>query len=253
VRHELDIIYRLGFSAYFLIAWDIIRYSMSRGFHHVGRGSGANSVVAYCLKITDVDPIDLNLYFERFINPKRSSPPDFDIDYSWDQREEVQDYIFKRYGREHTALLGAMSTFKGKSILRELGKVYGLPKQEIDDLVESPFSRYNRNSITQQIYGIARMMVDFPNIRSIHAGGVLISEKPITCYTALDMPPKGFLTTQWDMYVAEISASRSWISSASAASDTLKNAPTLSVKIAPLRSMCTRWISSSKTRRCARN
>jgi len=203
VRHELDIIYRMNFSAYFLIAWDIIRYSMSRGFHHVGRGSGANSVVAYCLKITDVDPIDLNLYFERFINPKRTSPPDFDIDYSWDEREAVQDYIFKRYGRQHTALLGAMSTFKGKSILRELGKVYGLPKQEIDDLVESPFSQYNRNSVTRQIYDIARMMVDFPNIRSIHAGGVLISEKPITYYTALDMPPKGFLTTQWDMYVAE--------------------------------------------------
>jgi len=203
VKHELEIIYKMNFSAYFLIAWDIIRYSMSRGFHHVGRGSGANSVVAYCLKITDVDPIDLNLYFERFINPKRTSPPDFDIDYSWNERESVQDYIFKRYGREHTALLGAMSTFKGRSILRELGKVYGLPKQEIDDLASSPYTEINKNAVTRQIYEIARMMVDFPNIRSIHAGGVLISEKPITCYTALDMPPKGFLTTQWDMYVAE--------------------------------------------------
>ena len=203
VKHELEIIYRMNFSAYFLIAWDIIRYSMSRGFYHVGRGSGANSVVAYCLKITDVDPIDLNLYFERFINPKRTSPPDFDIDYSWHERETVQDYIFKRYGREHTALLGAMSTFKGRSILRELGKVYGLPKQEIDDLAGSPYSQINKNAVTRQIYDIAQMMVDFPNIRSIHAGGVLISEKPITYYTALDMPPKGFLTTQWDMYVAE--------------------------------------------------
>jgi DNA-directed DNA polymerase III PolC len=203
VRHELEIIYKMKFSAYFLIAWDIIRYSMSRGFYHVGRGSGANSVVAYCLKITDVDPIDLNLYFERFINPKRTSPPDFDIDYSWTERETVQDYIFKRYGREHTALLGAMSTFKGRSILRELGKVYGMPKQEIDDLANSPYTEINKNAVTRQIYEIARMMVDFPNIRSIHAGGVLISEKPITCYTALDMPPKGFLTTQWDMYVAE--------------------------------------------------
>ncbi|MCK5838824.1 MAG: PHP domain-containing protein, partial [Bacteroidales bacterium] len=83
VRKELTIIDKLGFSAYFLITWDIIRYSMSRGFYHVGRGSGANSVVAYCLKITDVDPIDLDLYFERFLNPKRTSPPDFDIDYSW--------------------------------------------------------------------------------------------------------------------------------------------------------------------------
>jgi DNA polymerase III alpha subunit len=106
IRHELDIIDKLGFSAYFLITWDIVRYSMSRGFYHVGRGSGANSIVAYCLKITNVDPIDLNLYFERFINPKRSSPPDFDIDYSWKERDEVLDYIFKRYGHNHTALLG---------------------------------------------------------------------------------------------------------------------------------------------------
>ena len=118
VKHELEIIDRLGFSAYFLITWDIVRYSMARGFYHVGRGSGANSVVAYCLKITNVDPIDLNLYFERFINPKRSSPPDFDIDYSWKERDEVIDYIFKRYGYGHTALLGTMSTFRGKSIVR---------------------------------------------------------------------------------------------------------------------------------------
>ena len=91
VRKELDIITQLEFSAYFLITWDIIRYSMSRQFYHVGRGSGANSVVAYCLKITDVDPIELDLYFERFINPSRTSPPDFDIDYSWKERDEVQD------------------------------------------------------------------------------------------------------------------------------------------------------------------
>ena len=100
IRHELEIIDKLGFSSYFLITWDIIRYSMGRGFYHVGRGSGANSIVAYCLKITDVDPIELNLYFERFINPKRTSPPDFDIDYSWKDRDEVQDYIFKRYGSQ---------------------------------------------------------------------------------------------------------------------------------------------------------
>jgi DNA polymerase-3 subunit alpha len=203
VKHELEIIDRLGFSAYFLITWDIIRYSMSRGFYHVGRGSGANSVAAYCLKITDVDPIDLDLYFERFINPKRTNPPDFDIDYSWDERGEVQDYIFKRYGHEHTALLGATSTFQGNSIYRELGKVYGLPRQEIDSLVTNPMAEVNRNEITRRIHTIAERMVDFPNIRSIHAGGVLISEEPLTCYTALDLPPKGFPTTQWDMYVAE--------------------------------------------------
>ncbi len=202
IKHELEIIDKLGFSAYFLITWDIIRYSMARGFYHVGRGSGANSIIAYCLKITNVDPIDLNLYFERFINPARSTPPDFDIDYSWKERDEVLDYIFKRYGYSHTSLLGTMSTFRGKSIIRELGKVYGLPKEEIDSLVENPADRSGHNSLTDRIFSVGSRIADFPNMRSIHAGGVLISEKPITCYTALDMPPKGFPTTQWDMYVA---------------------------------------------------
>ncbi|HTX89531.1 MAG TPA: DNA polymerase III subunit alpha [Bacteroidales bacterium] len=203
ILHELDIISKMGFASYFLITWDIIRYSMSRGFYHVGRGSGANSIVAYCLKITDVDPIDLDLYFERFINPKRTSPPDFDIDYSWKDRDEVLDYIFKRYGHQHTALLGAMSTFKGNSIYRELGKVHGLPKQEMDDFLKYPEKETNRNGIIRKIGEIGEMLTDFPNLRSIHAGGVLISEEPLTCYTALDLPPKGFPTTQWDMYVAE--------------------------------------------------
>jgi DNA polymerase-3 subunit alpha len=203
ITNELTIIDKLGFSSYFLITWDIIRYSLSRGFYHVGRGSGANSIVAYCLKITDVDPIELNLYFERFINPKRTSPPDFDIDYSWKDRSQVQEYIFSKYGREHTAFLGTSVTFKGKSIYRELGKVHGLPKSEIDALTRNPEREKNRNQITNHIHQLAKMMVGFPNQRSIHAGGILISEKPITCYTALDLPPKGFPTTQWDMYVAE--------------------------------------------------
>jgi len=203
VRIELEIIHKLKFSAYFLIAWDIIRYSMSQGFYHVGRGSGANSIVAYCLKITDVDPIDLNLYFERFLNPKRSVPPDFDIDFSWKDREKVQEYIFKRYGARHAALLGTSVTFKGKSIYRELGKVHGLPKEEIDLLSKYPDQEVPKTRINRHIDAIAKMLTDFPNQRSIHAGGVLISEEPITCYSALDLPPKGFPTVQWDMYVAE--------------------------------------------------
>ena len=203
LEKELDVIENLGFAAYFLITWDIIHYSMTRGIYHVGRGSGANSLVAYSLKITDVNPVELNLYFERFINPQRTSPPDFDIDYSWRDRDQVQDYIFKRYGRDHTALLGAMSTFQGRSILRELGKVHGLPKAEIDLLVKDPGDERNQHKITQHILKIGRQMNDFPNLRTIHAGGILVSEKPITYYTALDMPPKGYPTTQWDMYVAE--------------------------------------------------
>jgi len=201
--NELHVIDKLGFSSYFLIAWDIIRFSMSKGFYHVGRGSGANSIAAYCLKITDVDPIDLNLYFERFINPKRSSPPDFDIDYSWKDRDHVQTYIFNKYDSRHTALLGTNPVFKDKGIVRELGKVYGLPKEEMDAFIDNPRDDMNNNEIIQKILSFSEKMYGMPNIRSIHAGGILISEKPITYYTALDMPPKGYPTTQWDMYVAE--------------------------------------------------
>ena len=86
---------KLGFTPYFLITEDIIRYARHRGFFHVGRGSGANSIAAYCLQITDVDPIELDLYFERFINPHRTSPPDFDLDFSWRDRDEILNYIFQ--------------------------------------------------------------------------------------------------------------------------------------------------------------
>jgi len=204
VKHELKVIYELDFCAYFLITWDIIRFSMSQGYYHVGRGSGANSIVAYCLRITDVDPIELDLYFERFLNAKRTSPPDFDIDYSWDEREDVQDYIFKRYGSKHVALLGTMSTFKDRSVIREIGKVMGLPKSEIDGFTDQTRAAFNRDNVVfKKITAIHQMMANMPNQRSIHAGGVLISEEPITYYTALDLPPKGMATVQWDMYEAE--------------------------------------------------
>lgn len=204
VKEELQVIWDLDFCAYFLITWDIIMYSMSKGYYHVGRGSGANSTVAFCLRITDVDPMELDLYFERFLNAQRSSPPDFDIDYSWDEREDVQDYIFRRYGSEHTALLGTMSTFKDRSVIREIGKVMGLPKAEIDSFTDPSKVAENQDNATfKKILAIQEMMSSMPNQRSIHAGGVLISEEPITYYTALDLPPKGMPTVQWDMYEAE--------------------------------------------------
>ncbi|GHB82787.1 DNA polymerase III subunit alpha [Persicitalea jodogahamensis] len=203
VQKEIEIIDNLHFSSYFLITDDICRYAVRRNFHYVGRGSGANSVVAYCLGITDVDPIALDLYFERFLNPKRKTPPDFDIDFSWDQRDEMYDFIFKRYQSGHTALMGAMSTFRSRSILRELGKVYGLPKGEIDRLVHEPESMMNKNEVVDMILSVYSQMEDFPNQRTIHASGVLISELPLTNYCALDYPPKGLPTMQFDMYTAE--------------------------------------------------
>ncbi len=203
IEKELDIIERMGFCAYFLIAWEIVRFAMSQGFYHVGRGSGANSVVAYCLKITDVDPIELDLYFERFLNPKRSSPPDFDLDFSWRDRDRVIAHIFEKYGQEHVALLGATVTFQENSLCRELGKVFGLPKGEIDQMERNPKAFAQQYFIGQQILSFAERLRDFPRQRSIHAGGVLITENPITDFAALDMPPKGFPTTQYDMYSAE--------------------------------------------------
>ncbi|SEM63262.1 DNA polymerase III, alpha subunit [bacterium A37T11] len=203
VKKELDVIENLHFSSYFLITDDICRYARSKNYYYVGRGSGANSVVAYCLGITDVDPIELDLYFERFLNPKRQSPPDFDVDFSWNERDDMYDYIFHRYQSGHTALMGTMSTFRSRSIIRELGKVYGLPKGEIDRLIEEPGNMLNKNEVTHMILSVYNQLADFPNQRSIHASGVLISELPLTHYSALDLPPKGLPTVQYDMYVAE--------------------------------------------------
>ena len=203
VEKELDIIERMGFCAYFLIAWEIVQFAIEQGFYHVGRGSGANSVVAYCLKITDVDPIELDLYFERFLNPMRSSPPDFDLDFSWRDRDKVIKHIFDQYGAEHVALLGATVTFQESSICRELGKVFGLPKGEIEQMERNPSAFAQQSEIGRNILTIAERIHDFPRQRSIHAGGVLITEQPITDFAALDLPPKGFPTTQYDMYSAE--------------------------------------------------
>jgi DNA polymerase-3 subunit alpha len=205
MEKELRIIELKNFCAYFLITFDIVRYAMNTcGFYHVGRGSGANSIVAYCLRITDVDPIDLDLYFERFLHEKRTSPPDFDIDFSWDERSVIQDYIFDRYPKWHVAFLGTMSTFKDRAIIREIGKVLGLPKGEIDSFTDPTKERENLlNATYQKLLAVHRYMKSMPNQRSIHAGGILISEEPITYYTALDMPPKGYATVQWDMYEAE--------------------------------------------------
>lgn len=201
ITKELQVIDDLNFSSYFLITWDYIRYAVSRGFFYVGRGSGANSIVAYCLKITDVEPISLDLYFERFLNSQRTSPPDFDIDFSWTDRDEVMDYVFKRYGENHVALLGMVSTFQSRAAIREFGKVWGLPKEEIDNLVAGKYSPTDSNH-TQILY-YSNMVQDWPNGLSIHPCGMLISEKPIHYYTSTTMLQKQMPVTHIDMFVAE--------------------------------------------------
>lgn len=203
VEKELRIIRDKRFITYYLIAYDLVCFAREQGFDFVGRGSGANSIVAYCLGITNVDPIELDLYFERFLNPERTSPPDFDIDFSWDNRDAVYDYIFRKYGADHVCLLGTHVTYQKRSVLRELAKVFGLPKDEIDAIVEEPHRHRNRDHITQLVFRYADLIRDLPSNLSIHAGGVLITEKPIYAYTATELPPKGYPVSHFEMHNAE--------------------------------------------------
>ena len=200
---ELDVINQLNFCAYFLITWDIIQYSNRMGFMHVGRGSGANSIVAYCLGITDICPLELDLYFERFLNLNRKTPPDFDIDWSWQNRDTILQYIFDKYGKEHVAFCGTNVEFKYKSIFREVGKAFGLPKEELDELATKSIEQHDINSVSAMVHKYGKLLEKFPNQRSMHSCGILISEEPITNYSALEMPPKGFPIVQFDMHVAE--------------------------------------------------
>jgi len=201
VKKEIDMIAKMNYNSFFLTNWDIIQYAKRNDYYHVGRGSGANSIVAYLLGITDVDPIELDLYFERFMNLYRSSPPDFDIDFSSRDRPDITRYIFERFkGNNQVALLGAYSTFQQKAVTRELGKVFGLPSHEIETFSTSGQAN---DDIKQLIAKYAGYIQGMPNLMTVHSAGILISEKPIHYFSATDMPPKGFPTVQFDMHVAE--------------------------------------------------
>lgn len=201
IEKELDIIKLKKFVSYFLINWKIVKYARSKGYFYVGRGSGANSIIAYLLRITDVDPIELDLYFERFINLYRKNPPDFDIDFSWTDRDDITEFIFKRF--KNTALITVYNTFKHRAAVRELGKVFGLPKAEIDVLSKGDFEYPKLDKLSQLVIRYSRLIQGFPNYLGIHASGIIISERPVHYYTATFLPPKGFPTTQFDMVVAE--------------------------------------------------
>lgn len=207
IKKELDVIKKDNYTSYFLINHDIVSFAQQQGFYYIGRGSGANSLVAYCLKITDVDPIDLDLYFERFINAFRKTPPDFDIDFSWQDRDQIIQYVFDKYGLDHTCLQATYTTFQTNSSFRELGKVYGLPTAEIEELADKVKNGYipdkKYDELNFEICFYASKLKDFPKNLSIHAGGILISDQPIYRYTATSHPPKGFPICQFDMYNAE--------------------------------------------------
>ncbi len=201
MERELAAIIKLGFVSYFLINYDIVTYARSRNYAFVGRGSGANSIVAYIIGITNVDPIELDLYFERFINESRASPPDFDIDFSWKDREDITRYIFGKY--ENTALMGTYVTFRRRAVARELGKVFGLPKENIDKLSDGFFNYRQLDHLEKLVLRYSRLIEGFPNYLSVHSGGILILNDSVYNYCGTFLPPKGFRTVQIDMNISE--------------------------------------------------
>ncbi len=200
---ELNIIARLDLATYFLVAWDVVRYAKARGFRHVGRGSGANSLVAYALGITDVDPLEMNLYFERFINVHRKVAPDFDLDFNWTDRDEMLSYLFRHYGPHRVAMLATYQTFKGRSIVREVGKILGLPKFDIDQIISEPNARHKHHPLSDKVFEMGALIQKFPRHLSVHAGGVIISETTLCQSGSTQMMPKGFCISQFDMVHAE--------------------------------------------------
>jgi DNA-directed DNA polymerase III PolC len=201
LEKELQLIQEKQFVSYFLINWKILKYARSKNYYYVGRGSGANSIVAYLLRITDVDPIELDLYFERFINLYRTNPPDFDIDFSWRDRDDVMNFIFEKF--KYTSLIAVYNTFKYKASVRELGKVFGLPKSEIDKLTRRNYHPDQLDQLSKLVLIYSQYIQGFPNYLGIHPGGILIAEEPLHKYSATYLPPKGYPTMMFDMVVAE--------------------------------------------------
>ena len=224
LQYELEVIDEMGFCDYFLIVWDIIREAKGRGIHHIGRGSAANSLVAYCLAFTEADPIKYNLYFERFLNRGRLSPPDVDLDFSWKERDEIIKYVYERYGYDRTAMISTTVTFRARSAFREVAKVFGISESEISKyskfipwtsarnlpyLAEKfPETRsFNfKDEPWKSIIDIASRLSSCPRHLSIHPSGIVVTPQPMTNYTALEFAKNkglGLIITQPDMYSIE--------------------------------------------------
>jgi error-prone DNA polymerase len=222
LERELAVVADKGLADYFLICWDIVRFARSRGMRSVGRGSAGNSLLSYALGITHVNPLEHNLFFERFLNPEREHLPDFDIDFGTDDREEVLRYIFRRYGAERVAMIGTYSTLKARAALREVTKALGIPEGEIDPFIRrmpyfaaigqleeecaiSPASAdipFDREPF-RTIFALARRIGEFPRHMATHPCGLVICPTPITDFVPLQRGDKGYEITQWSMHEVE--------------------------------------------------
>jgi DNA-directed DNA polymerase III PolC len=221
LNYELGIIDHLSFTEYFLVVHDIAREARARDIPTIGRGSAANSIVSYCLKLTHVCPLKLNLFFERFLNPERKSPPDIDLDFSWQQRDEILNYVYERYGRDRVAMISTTVTFKGRSAIHEIAKTMGIPEREIKAItskipgwggeglvaLQEKYPECRNLPLDREpwrtVINIGQRIIGFPRHLSIHPGGIVISPGPITDWTPLEKAPKGFVITQYDMHPIE--------------------------------------------------
>jgi len=190
IVHELELIRELDYAPYFLTVWDIVRFARSRGILCQGRGSAANSAVCYALRITEVDPERSDLLFERFISPERREPPDIDVDFEHERREEVIQYIYEKYGRDRAGIAATVITYRGRSAAREVGKAFGLSEDAIAALAgqiwgwsnasvdEADVSRAGLDPgepRTARVIALARQIVGFPRHLSQHVGGFVIT------------------------------------------------------------------------------
>ena len=216
LEYELGIINKMGYDCYFLIVWDFIHYAKSNGIAvGPGRGSAAGSIVSYCLEITDIEPMRYNLLFERFLNPERVSMPDIDVDFCIERRQEVIDYVGRKYGKDHVAQIVTFGTLKARGVIRDVGRVLDMPYAQVDNIAKmipqelnitldgalkqnrELKTLYDSDPEVKYLIDMSRRLEGLPRHASMHAAGVVICGKPVDEYVPLSRAADGSITTQY--------------------------------------------------------
>ena len=222
LTYELDTIKNMGYVDYFLIVWDFIKYAKDHGIAvGPGRGSAAGSIVSYCLEITTIDPIRYQLLFERFLNPERVSMPDIDVDFCFERRQEVIDYVVRKYGKDRVVQIVTFGTLAARGVIRDVGRVMDLPYAFVDSIAkmipqelnitidkalkENPELRrtYETDEQVKSLIDMAKRLEGLPRHSSMHAAGVVISQKSVDEYVPLSRAADGTITTQFTMTTLE--------------------------------------------------
>ena len=214
ITHELKLIAELRYEAFFLTVYDIVRFARSRGILCQGRGSAANSAVCYCLGITEVDPARMEMLFERFISKERGEPPDIDVDFEHERREEVIQYLYRKYGRKRAALAATVITYRARSAIRDVGKALGMSLDQVERLAKNIYwwddkpaleARLREvgfapeNPVLQRLLALVAELIGFPRHLSQHVGGFVISDAPLDQLVPIEnaaMPERTVI--QWD-------------------------------------------------------